>query len=76
MAAIVEKDRNKEVLEVELSDDTRLERTDRFCYLGNMLSVGGGAEMALTTRISKAWNNFREHCALLALTSVPEKIQG
>ena len=39
-----------------------------FCYLGDMLSAGGGCEMAVTTRVKTAWNKFRE--LLPVLTSL------
>ena len=49
---------------------------DKFCYLGDMLSAEGGAEWALTSRISKAWSKFRELSPLLASKSVPARIKG
>jgi len=30
---------------------------DKFCYLGNMLSVDGGADAAVETRIRIEWNS-------------------
>ena len=33
---------------------------DSFCYLGDMLSAGGGCEIAVTTRVKTAWKKFRE----------------
>ena len=38
-----------------------------FCYLGDMLSAGGGCEIAVTTRVKTVWKKFRE--LLLVLTS-------
>ena len=41
-----------------------------------MLNEGGDAEMAMTVRISRAWNKFRELSPLLSSKSVPAKIKG
>ena len=38
----------------------KLEVVASFCYLGDMLSAGGGCEMAVTTRVKTAWKKFRE----------------
>ena len=31
-----------------------------FCYLGDMLSAGGGCELAAVTRCKSAWGTFRQ----------------
>ena len=45
--------------EVEIGEDT-LEVVDSFCYLGDMLSAGGGCELSSTVRVKTAWGKFRE----------------
>ena len=45
--------------EVQVGPD-KLEVVASFCYLGDMLSAGGGCEMAVTTRLKTAWKKFRE----------------
>ena len=45
--------------EVQVGPD-KLEVAASFCYLGDMLSAGGGCEMAVTTRVKTAWKKFRE----------------
>ena len=45
--------------EVPVGPD-KLEVVASFCYLGDMLSAGGGCEMAVTTRVKTAWKKFRE----------------
>ena len=45
--------------EVQVGPD-KLEVVASFCYLGDMLSAGGGCEMAITTRVKTAWKKFRE----------------
>ena len=46
--------------EVEVSDCV-FEAVDRFCYLGDMLSAGGGCMAAATARCRCAWGKFREN---------------
>ena len=36
-----------------------MELVDKFCYLGNMLSVNGDADAAVETRTRIGWNKFR-----------------
>ena len=45
--------------EVQVGPD-KLKVVASFCYLGDMLSAGGGCEMAVTTRVKTAWKKFRE----------------
>ena len=41
-------------------DDEKLEAVPEFCYLGDMLSAGGGCELAAVTRCECAWGKFRQ----------------
>ena len=45
--------------EVQVGPD-KLEVVVSFCYLGDMLSAGGGCEITATTRVKTAWKKFRE----------------
>ena len=38
---------------------------DKFCYLGDMLSVDGDADAAVETRIRNRWNKFMQLVPLL-----------
>ena len=38
---------------------------DKFCYLGDMLSVGGDADAVVEARIQIGWNKFRQWVPLL-----------
>ena len=38
----------------------------KFCYLGDMLSAGGGCELASIKRCKCAWAKFRQLLPLLA----------
>ena len=42
-----------------------LEIVDKFCYLGDMLSVDGDADAAVEARIRIEWNKFRQLVPLL-----------
>ena len=43
----------------------KLELVDKFCYLGDMLSVDGDADAAVEARIKIGWNKFRQFVPLL-----------
>ena len=51
-------------LEVEVGNE-KLEVVPEFCYLGDMLSAGGGCELAAITRCKCAWGKFRQLLPLL-----------
>ena len=61
--------------EVEVGDCV-LEAVDRFCYLGDMLSAGGGCIVAATARCKCAWGKFRENLPLLTSKPVPFDLRG
>ena len=37
---------------------SNLEVIDKFCYLGDMLDAGGGAESSIVTRVRSGWKKF------------------
>ena len=55
---------------------TVLEAVDRFCYLGDMLSAGGGCMAAVTAICRCAWGKFRENLPLLTSKPVPFDLRG
>ena len=61
--------------EVQVGPD-KLEVVASFCYLGDMLSVGGGCEMAVTTRVKTAWKKFRELLPVLTSRHLSYKTRG
>ena len=61
--------------EVEVGDCV-LEAVDCFCYLGDMLSAGGGCMAAATARCRCAWGKFRENLPLLTSKPVPFDLRG
>ena len=42
---------------VDIGGDANLELVDKFCYLGDMLSVDGDADAAVETRIRIGWKH-------------------
>ena len=56
--------------------DCVLEAVDRFCYLGDMLSAGGGCMAAATARCRCVWGKFRENLPLLMSKPVPFDLRG
>ena len=45
---------------VDIGASAKLELVDKFCYLGDMLSVDGDADAAVEARIRIGWNMFRQ----------------
>jgi len=50
---------------VGIGASANLEVVDKFCYLGDMLSVDGDAAAAVEARIRIGWNKFRQLVRLL-----------
>ena len=50
---------------VDIGASANLEVVDKFCYLGDMLSVDGDADAAVEARIRIEWNKFRQLVRLL-----------
>ena len=53
-----------------------LEVVASFCYLVDMLSAGGGCEIAVTTRVKTAWKKFRELLPVLTSRHLSDKTRG
>ena len=54
----------------------KLEVVASFCYLSDMLSAGGGCEMAVTTHLKTAWKKFRELLPVLTSRHLSYKTRG
>ena len=50
--------RFEELKEISLGTDLRLECVVKFCYLGDVVGAGGGAEDASRARVRSAWANW------------------
>ena len=65
----------REVSEVEVRNE-KPEVVPEFCYLGDMLSAGGGCELAAITRCKCAWGKFRQLLPLLTNRHLPLLTRG
>jgi len=45
---------------VDIGVNANLELVDKFCYLGDMLSVDRDADAAVETTVRIGWNKFRQ----------------
>jgi hypothetical protein len=61
---------------VSLEKDVSFECVDEFCYLGDMVGCGGGAENASRVRIRSAWKKFRELSPILTERGASLKLKG
>jgi len=61
---------------VDIGVNTNLELVDKFCYLGDMLSVDGDADAAVETRIKIGCNKFRQFVPLLTNKDVSLTVRG
>jgi len=50
---------------VDIRASANLEVVDKFCYLGDMLSVDGDADAVVDARIGNGWNKFTQLVPLL-----------
>ena len=57
-------------------DNMSLELMDKFCYLGDTISAGGGAEAATIARTRCGWGKFRELRPLLTIRRLPPHLKG
>jgi len=61
---------------VDIGGDANLEFVDKFCYLGDMLSVDGDADTAVETRIQIGWNKFRQLVLLHTNKDISMSLRG
>jgi len=61
---------------VHIDVNANLELVDKFCYLGDMLSVDGDAGAAVENRIRTRWNKFRQLVPLLTNKDVSLIVTG
>jgi len=60
---------------VDIGVNANRELVDKFCYLGDMLSVDGDANAAVENRIQIGWNKFRQLVPLLTNKDIPLKMR-
>jgi len=52
---------------VDIGASANLQVVDKFCYLGDTLSVDGDADEAVEARIRIGWNKIRYHCLQIGI---------
>ena len=57
-------------------DDEKLDAFPELCYLGDMISAGGGCELAVVTRCKCAWGKVRQLLPLLTNGNFPLLTRG
>ena len=62
--------------EVVIEPNLKLECVTKFCYLGETLGVGGGAEEAARARVRYAWAKFKELSPILTARGASYRIKG
>ena len=70
-----EEDRNVEE-SLDLGNGVHLENVGKFCYLGDMLNGGGGANSASVARVHCVWRKFKELSVILTRKEVSFKLNG
>jgi len=61
---------------VDIGVNANLKLVDKFCYLGDMLSVDGDADAAVETRIRIGWNKFGQMVPLLTNNDISLIVRG
>jgi len=61
---------------VHIGASANLELVDKFCYLGDMLSVDGDADASLEARIGIGWNKFRQLVPLFPNKDISLIVRG
>ena len=70
-----EEDRNVEE-SLDLGNGLHRENVGKFCYLGDMLNGGRGANPASVARVRCAWRTFKELSGILTRKEVSLKLMG
>jgi hypothetical protein len=62
--------------ELILDEGVKFEMVDSFCYLGDMISAGGGAVDASRARVRSGWKKFQDLAPVLTLRGASLKLKG
>ena len=61
---------------VDIGVSANLQLVDKFCYLGDMLSVDGDADAAVKSRNRIGWNKLRQLVPLLTNKDISLLVRG
>ena len=62
--------------EVVLEDSVKFQMVDHFCYLGDTIGAGGGANDASRARVRCGWKKFHDLAPVLTLKGASFKLKG
>ena len=60
---------------MDLGNGVHLENVGKFCYLGDMLNGGGGADFASVAKVRCAWRKFKEMSGILTRKKLSLKLE-
>ncbi|MBJ5603900.1 hypothetical protein JGG68_23865, partial [Salmonella enterica subsp. enterica serovar Albany] len=60
----------------DIGNGDSLEKVERFCYLGDMVSADGGPDSAVTARVRSAWKKFKELAPILTSNGASLRLKG
>jgi len=63
-------------LHLDIGNGVSLEKVDKFCYVGDMVSADGVCDSAVTARVGSAWKKFCEYLPLLSGKGYSLKLKG
>ena len=55
---------------MDVGSEMNMEKVEKFCYLGDTISVGGGVDLAVTARVRSDWNSFRKLTSFLTAKDI------
>ena len=55
---------------MDIGASAKMDLVDKFCYVGDILSVDGDADATVDARIRIGWNKFRQLVSLLTSKDV------
>src|SRR5258708_37311609 len=62
--------------QLELGTSDKIEVVEKFCYLGDVIEKGGGAEESSRARVRCAWGKFRDLKMLLTARGASLRVKG
>ena len=61
---------------MDIGASAKMDLVDKFCYVGDILSVDGDADATVEARIRIGWNKFRQLVSLLTSKAVSLIMRG
>src|SRR5580704_3609577 len=55
---------------MDVGSEMNVEKVEKFCYLGDTISLRGGVDQVVTARIRSGWNSFRQLASFLTAKDI------